>query len=196
MFVAAIHLTAMELILASASPRRREILSRITPDFSVIPATCPETADFSQPPERIAEQLARQKAENVYRTHPAALVLGADTLVWADGKALGKPKDAADAVRMLRSLSGRPHRVYTGYCLRGPSVDRSGHAVTEVFFIALSDEWLAGYVATGSPLDKAGAYGIQDDARLVRRVCGSYTNVVGLPEEEIRARLAELGVLS
>ena len=108
---------------------------------------------------------------------------------------LGKPKDAADAVRMLRSLSGKAHCVYTGYCLLGPSVDIGGSAVTEVCFHDLTDEWIAEYVATGSPLDKAGAYGIQDDARLVRSIRGSYTNVVGLPEEEIAARLTEIGVL-
>ena len=195
MSVAAIHLIAMEMILASASPRRREILAHLLPAFSVCPATCSEAADFSQPPDRIVEQLARQKAENVFLQHPAAIVLGADTIVWAEGKVLGKPKDAADAVRMLRSLSGKAHCVYTGYCLLGPSVDIGGSAVTEVCFHDLTDEWIAEYVATGSPLDKAGAYGIQDDARLVRSIRGSYTNVVGLPEEEIAARLTEIGVL-
>ena len=196
MSVAAIHLTGMEIILASASPRRREILAHILPTFSVCPADCPERADLSLPPARIVEQLARQKAENVYQKHPAALVLGADTVVWAEGRLLGKPKDAADAARMLRSLSGKKHEVYTGYCLLGPSVELVGHAKTEVFFRDLSEEFIAEYVASGSPLDKAGAYGIQDDARLVRALNGSYTNVVGLPEEDIRLRLQEIGVLS
>ena len=184
----------MEIVLASASPRRREILARILPAFSVIPSACPETADLSQPPARIVEQLARQKAEDVYRSHTAALVLGADTVVWADGRLLGKPKDAEDAARMLRSLSGRAHEVYTGYCLRGPGIDACGSERTEVVFNDLSEEFIAAYVATGSPLDKAGAYGIQDDARLVREVRGSYTNVVGLPEEVIRDRLIACGV--
>ena len=184
----------MEIVLASASPRRREILARILPAFSVIPSTCPETADLSQPPSRIVEQLARQKAEDVYRSHTAALVLGADTVVWAGGRLLGKPKDAEDAARMLRSLSGKAHEVYTGYCLRGPGIDACGSARTEVVFNDLSEEFIAAYVATGSPLDKAGAYGIQDDARLVRAVHGSYTNVVGLPEEVIRDQLIACGV--
>lgn len=195
MSVAAIHLIVMEIILASASPRRRELLAHLLPAFSVCPATCSEEADFSLPPDRIVEQLARQKAENVFVRYPAALVLGADTIVWADGRVLGKPKDAADAARMLRALSGKAHRVYTGYCLLGPSVDLGGSVMTEVFFNDLSEELIAEYVATGSPLDKAGAYGIQDDARLVRSIRGSYTNVVGLPEEEISARLSEIGVL-
>ena len=166
-------------------------------DFTVQVSDCDEQMDTQQPITQLVTGLALQKAQAVAAAVPEpAVVLGADTVVACGQQVLGKPKDAADAARMLRSLSGRPHRVYTGYCLRGPSVDLSGHVVTEVFFNDLSDEWIAGYVATGSPLDKAGAYGIQDDARLVRRVCGSYTNVVGLPEEEIRARLAELGVLS
>ena len=184
----------MEIVLASASPRRREILARILPTFFVIPSTCPETADLSQPPARIVEQLARQKAEDVYRSHTAALVLGADTVVWAGGRLLGKPKDAADAARMLRSLSGRAHEVYTGYCLRGPGIGVCGSARTEGVFNDLSEEFIAAYVATGSPLDKAGAYGIQDDPQLVRAVHGSYTNVVGLPEEVIRDQLIACGV--
>ena len=195
----------MKYILGSGSPRRRELLGMILPEFTVMPSRFGEESmqrDGLDAGEIVCA-LSREKAREVFircreeNPQQGICVIGGDTIVVSpDGEVMGKPTCRADAARMLRSLSGRPHRVYTGYCLRGPSVDRSGHAVTEVFFNDLSDEWIAGYVATGSPLDKAGAYGIQDDARLVRRVCGSYTNVVGLPEEEIRARLAELGVLS
>lgn len=185
----------MDMILASASPRRKEILSHILPHFGVCPAAGEEAPDLTLPPEGIVQALARQKAEEVFSRFPASLVLGADTIVWHEGRLLGKPKDAEDAARMLRSLSGKTHRVYTGWCLRGPGIDRCGAAVSEVEFNPLSEEFISEYIAGGSPLDKAGAYGIQDDARLVRAYRGSYTNIVGLPEEELRAQLTALGVI-
>lgn len=185
----------MQIILASASPRRREILSRIVTNFTVQPAAGEERPDLSLPPEGIVRALARQKAAEVAARFPQALVLGADTVVWHEGRLLGKPKDGADAARMLRSLSGKVHAVYTGWCLLGPGVDRCGAVRTEVEFNDLSEDFIREYVAGGSPLDKAGAYGIQDDALLVRAYRGSYTNIVGLPEEELRAQFAALGVL-
>ena len=185
----------MDIVLASASPRRKEILSHILPRFAVCPAAGEERPDLTLPPEGIVRALARQKAEEVFVRLPASLVLGADTIVWHEGKLLGKPAGAEDAARMLRSLSGKTHRVYTGWCLRGPGVDRCGAVCTEVEFNPLSEAFIQEYVAGGSPLDKAGAYGIQDDARLVRAYRGSYTNIVGLPAEELRAQFAALGVI-
>ena len=191
----------MEIVLASASPRRREILARILPTFFVIPSTCPETADLSQPPARIVEQLARQKAEDVYRSHTAALVLGADTVVWAGGRLLGKPKDAADAARMLRSLSGRAHEVYTGVavlCCGGEQgqITRCHAVRTEVYVHDMTDDEIRGYIATGEPADKAGGYGIQGAfAKYIDRIDGDYYNVVGLPVSYVYQTLKEMGAL-
>ena len=184
----------MELILASASPRRREILGRIVKDFSVLPARGEERSAETQPVPLVIS-LARAKAEEVASSHPKAAVLGADTVVWFEGRALGKPKDAADAKRTLRALSGRAHDVYTGYCLIAGGKVRTGACRTQVFFRDLSEAFIDEYVATGSPLDKAGSYGIQDDARLVARYEGSYTSMVWLPEEEVGEILREAGIL-
>lgn len=185
----------MKLILASASPRRREILSGIAPDFEVVPSECEERADFLLPPRRIVLTLARQKAENVAARCPGAAVLGADTIVYFRGKVLGKPKDAEDAKRTLRMLSGNTHSVFTGYCIVCGGKRAEGVSETEVEFNALTDSFIEEYVAGGSPMDKAGSYGIQDDARLVRAYRGSYTNIVGLPAEEICAELKKFGIV-
>ena len=172
----------MEIVLASASPRRREILARILPAFSVIPSTCPETADLSQPPARIVEQLARQKAEDVYRSHTAALVLGADTVVWAGGRLLGKPKDAEDAARMLRALSGRSHWVHTGVCASDGARAESFVDSCRVTFFPIPDEEIERCIQSGEPFDKAGAYAIQGRAALwLDRLEGDYYTIMGLP---------------
>lgn len=185
----------MKIILASASPRRREILSGIVSDFEIIPADCGEHADASLSANEIVLSLARQKAENVFRRFPSAAVLGADTVVSFDGRILGKPKDEADAEQTLRMLSGKTHSVYTGYCILCGKERAEGVCETKVTFNFLSEEFIAEYVAGGSPMDKAGSYGIQDDARLVRAYCGSYTNIVGLPAEEIGAAMKKLGIV-
>lgn len=185
----------MKLILASASPRRKELLASVIPEFEVIAADCAETADFTAPPEDIVENLARQKAQSVAYGHSDAYVLGADTIVYFNGKVLGKPIDAKDAARTLRALSGRTHAVYTGYCILGGGKTVCGNCRTEVVFRDLSDAFIKEYVATGKPLDKAGGYGIQDDERLVKEYFGSYTNVVGLPCEEITAQFKKIGLL-
>lgn len=185
----------MKLILASASPRRREILRRLVPSFEVIPAQGEERADLSLPPEEIVKSLARQKAESVFFRFPDAAVLGADTIVWFRGRVLGKPKDAEDAKRTLRMLSGNRHSVYTGYCICCGEHLVLGACETAVEFWPLTEEFIEEYVAGGSPLDKAGSYGIQDDARLVRAYYGSYTNIVGLPQEAVGAELKKLGIL-
>jgi septum formation protein len=181
----------MRLILASQSPRRKELLKEILPDFDIIPARGEEKGEGS--PEELVKSLARHKAEEVSRLPSAKgkAVLGADTIVVSpDGEVLGKPKDEQDAFKMLSALSGKKHRVLTGVCLILPNGETQTRAeTTDVFFQTLSEEEIKKYIASGSPMDKAGAYGIQDGG-LVRRIEGSYTNVVGLPVELCREMLA------
>jgi nucleoside triphosphate pyrophosphatase len=173
------------LILASASPRRRELLTQAGFTFDVIPTDIPELRKPGEDPIRFVTRLAREKAEAVAATHavtPDTLVLGADTIVLVDEEVLGKPEDAADAARMLRLLSGQTHQVITGLCVaRGRERQRAAE-VTFVRFVTLSGQEIHDYVATGEPLDKAGAYAIQGRAgRWVPRIHGCYFNVVGLP---------------
>lgn len=174
------------LILASASPRRRDLLTQAGYTFSVRTANIPEVSQPGEDAIRLTLRLARQKAEAVAAASPevgeAAIVLGADTVVAIDGEILGKPRDAADAARMLRLLSGRTHQVVTGVCVLRGDRQQAAAEVTHVCFRALSDREIAEYVATGEPLDKAGAYAIQGRAgRWVPRISGCYFNVVGLP---------------
>ncbi len=174
-----------KLILASASPRRRELLAQAGFSFDVIAANVPELRKPGEDPIRFVTRLAREKAEAVAEHNqipPGTMVLGADTIVLVDEEVLGKPNDAADAARMLRLLSGRTHQVITGVCiLKGRERQRAAE-VTFVRFNTLSDREIEDYVATGEPLDKAGAYAIQGRAGLwVPRIHGCYFNVVGLP---------------
>lgn len=174
-------------VLASASPRRRHLLAQIGAEFAVIPSHAEEIVPEGAPPGAVVQALAHQKAEAVASALPdaSALVLGADTIVVHDGDILGKPAGASDARRMLRRLSGQRHTVYTGLALLHPATHRTtlAYEATDVFFGDLTDAEIAAYVAGGSPMDKAGAYGIQDDAGalFVRRVEGDFYNVVGLP---------------
>ena len=175
----------MKIVLASASPRRRELLKKIISDFEVDAAKSEEKADASLSPRQTAEALAIQKAEEVAakKEHAGKTVLGADTVVTIDGKILGKPKDKRQAKEMLRLLSGREHVVITGVCIIFPDGEKkAAHDCTHVKFSHFSDEFIESYVAGGSPMDKAGAYGIQDGVP-VEYIRGSYDNVVGLPTE-------------
>ena len=180
------------LVLASASPRRRELLAQAGFSFEVHPAHIPEDPLPAEDPIAYVVRLAREKADAVFAqlsaTQPssngaAALqVLGADTTVTLDNHILGKPEDAADAARMLRMLSGRTHRVITGVAVVTSKTAEVAAEVTGVQFLTLSDEEIAEYIATGEPMDKAGAYAIQGRAaRWIPRVQGCYFNVVGLP---------------
>lgn len=178
------------LLLASTSPRRRELLGLLGLPFEVVPSRFDESAlppDGLTPPEYVTRLAAGKASEVAGRTEGEALVLGADTTVVLDGAILNKPVDAADARRMLRRLSGRTHRVYTGLCLLSvqgsvPGESRTEFAVTEVTFDPLSEAVIDAYVATGEPLDKAGAYGIQGQAlSFIPGIHGDYFNVVGLP---------------
>jgi septum formation protein len=175
----------MRLILASASPRRRELLRHAGFDFDVRPSHVVEQIQPSERPEQFARRAAREKAMHVAAScPPGSFVLGADTVVVIDGKTLGKPSDLKDATRMLRLLSGRTHQVHTGVCLvRAPGeIVALEHETTSVTFRELDEEEIRAYVASGEPLDKAGAYAVQGLAsKFVTRISGCYFNVVGLP---------------
>ncbi len=185
----------MKLILASASPRRRELLGHLGLPFDVIPATGPETPPAGADAGQTALALSRAKAREVADKYPDAVVIGADTVVELDGDILGKPRDQADAKRMLRLLSGREHRVYTGVTVIAGERAESAWERTRVFFRPMTEHEIAAYVATGEPMDKAGAYGYQGRAGLyVEKIEGDYFNVVGLPLCRLGRMLAKLGV--
>jgi len=183
------------LILASASPRRRQLLELIGVDFEVAPADVDETAAAGEIPAVFASRAARDKAQSVARRHPGRLVLGADTVVEVDSEILGKPTSADDASSMLRRLSGRSHLVHTALALVD---DDAFHEIVDsakVQFADLSDETISWYVATGEPMDKAGAYAIQGlGGLLVARVEGSPHTVVGLPVHRLPELFAALGL--
>ena len=180
----------MKIVLASGSPRRRELLSLITENFTVCPADADETLREGAPLADEVVRLSRLKAEAAQREHPDAVCIGSDTMVTIDHLPLGKPKDEQDAAEMLRRLRGRTHEVLTGLAVLSPDGKAQMLCTcTEVTFRDFSDEELAAYLATGEPLDKAGAYGIQDHgALLIAGICGDYYSVMGLP-------VAPLGVM-
>ena len=170
------------LILASASPRRAELLRNAGIPFMVDAAHVPEQPLAGELPVDYARRLARDKALAVFARHQSEAVVAADTVVVVDEHLLEKPADANDAARMLRLLAGRSHQVITGVCVVAPGFERTEAEITQVAFSELSDEEIAEYVRSGEPMDKAGAYGIQGIAsRWVTRVEGCYFNVVGLP---------------
>ena len=189
------------LVLASASPRRRELLTQAGFSFQVHPAHIPEDPHPNEDPIAYVTRLAREKAEAVFaeitkaaasdkRASAPLQVLGADTTVTLDNHILGKPENPADAARMLRLLSGRTHRVITGVALVTANHVEVAAEATAVQFLTLSDQDIAGYVATGEPMDKAGAYAIQGRAaRWIPRIEGDYSNVVGLPLALVSALL-------
>lgn len=203
------------IVLASASPRRQELLRNAGIAFTVQPADIDETPLAGEGPRECAERLAREKALAVWRKRPEEVVLGADTIVVVEETILNKPVDATDAVRMLRMLSGREHRVITGVAVAGPadrdkspvlpkpgrsgapaisgaSELRSSSETTVVTMSDISDEEICAYAATGEPMDKAGAYAIQGMAsRWIPRIVGDYSNVVGLPVALVYRMLRE-----
>ena len=177
--------TKQKLILASTSPRRAELLKSAGLAFEVIRPDADEKLHLGETPVEYAVRTAREKAESL-PVPTGAVVLGADTVVAIEGHILGKPADNQNARTMLRLLSGKMHEVITGVCLRSSEKSICFHVATAVLFRDLSEEEIAAYVATGDPLDKAGAYAIQNGAAgMVRRIDGSYSNVVGLPLCEV-----------
>lgn len=186
------------LILASQSPRRKYLLEQAGLSFSVIPSTVDEDSIALSEPVNYVRHLAEIKARDVARNHPDNWVLGADTIVLIDGVILGKPQNPEDAKAMLKTLSGRTHMVYTGFCLICKTRDRliSKAVRTDVAFKELSDQEINWYINTPEPFDKAGSYAIQGlGTFLVRGIQGSYTNVVGLPVCEVIETLLEEGVI-
>lgn len=178
------------IILASASPRRRELLKRIVSQFDVVVSEYAEE-ETSLDAKGTVTLFAREKAREVFSRFPNSAVIGADTVVSLDGTVLGKPQDKEDAKRMLRRMSGRTHEVMTGVTLIVDGRERSFVSVSRVTFLPLSEEVISAYVESGLPLDKAGAYGIQDGYPLVKEYEGSYTNIVGFPVEDVRTLLQE-----
>ena len=171
-----------QVILASRSPRRSELLAAAGIPFEVLAADIDETPHPRESPAKYVERLAIEKARAVFQLRPDARVLGADTTVTIDGEILGKPLDDADARRMLRKLSGRAHAVHTGVAVASARGVQSGVDTTHVWFDPMTDEDISWYIATGEPVDRAGAYAIQGFAsRFIPRIEGSYSNVVGLP---------------
>jgi septum formation protein len=170
------------LILASASPRRRELLTQVGLEFEVIPSHIDETRRPDEGPAAYVRRLALEKARAVHTMYPEAFVLGADTTVEVGGNALEKPTDRADAERMLGALADRMHQVHTGIALLSPQGQRTHLETTSVTFSAIDEAELVRYLDSGEPYDKAGAYGIQGyAARWIPRIEGDFFNVVGLP---------------
>ena len=183
MYSLAVYHPGPPILLASASPRRRELLARAGYAFDVVPADVDERRRHDEPPRDFVVRVAIDKAQAVAtRTATNGVVLGADTVVLLDGDVLGKPRDTEDAAAMLRRLSGRTHEVLTGMALVCGTECRTAVATTTVTFATLEPDAIEWYVATGEAADKAGGYGVQGIAsRFVDRIEGSYTNVVGLP---------------
>lgn len=183
------------LILASQSPRRRELLSLYGVPFVVEPSRADESQISGAGRERVM-RLAQIKCAEVARRHPGRVVLAADTLVCVDQDILGKPKDAGDAAAMLGKLSGRDHQVYTGVCLRLPDgSEKCDVEETTVTFMPLSDQMIQRYIATGEPFDKAGAYAIQGTAGIfITGIHGSPSNVIGLPLDLLTRLFMEAGI--
>ncbi|NPA32008.1 MAG: septum formation protein Maf [Aquificae bacterium] len=185
----------MRVILASSSPRRVQILRNLGLKFETIPAKI-EERKVEGKPVLTARKLAREKALSVWRENKDALVIGADTLVFLGNEIIGKPKDAEEAIEILRKLSGRWHSVVTGVALVSPNARLVFHDIARVKFRNLSDEEIWAYVESGEPLDKAGAYGVQGfGSTLVERIHGNFYTVMGLPVVKLYENLKRLGVL-
>ena len=183
------------VILASSSPRRKEILADMGVKYEVIPANIDESEIKSRFPFLLVEKLAKAKAEHIACEHRSDTVIAADTIVVLDGKVYGKPHDRARAFEMIKSLNGRTHVVYTGVCVmcEGKKVVACGKSL--VTFKTLTDEQIYAYIDDCKPFDKAGAYGIQDK-RIVKKYSGSYSNIMGLPKEKLGDILVRVGVIN
>ncbi len=184
----------MELILASASPRRKEILTEYGYKFKVITSNYEEKSNQKNP-KKLAVTYAESKAQDVFNSleeKEDKIVLGADTVVFYKGEILGKPKNEEDAFITLKKLSNKTHKVITGYAIVGNDFIKKGYVVSKVRFNELSNEQIKEYIKTKSPLDKAGAYGIQDDFPLVKKYKGSLKNIIGLPIEKISKKIDKI----
>lgn len=186
----------MKLILASQSPRRKELLSLLQTDFTISPAHCDETIPEQTPATQAAELLAVRKAAMVAQQHPEAVVIGADTTVIVENTILGKPANREECLAMLRLLAGRTHTVCTGVAIFWAGKSISFTERTAVTFFSLTDDEINSYADTDEPYDKAGAYGIQSSGGLfVSEIHGDYNNVVGLPVAKLNRYLKKLGII-
>lgn len=184
-----------DFILASASPRRKEILQNAGYSFEIIVSDADENINESLSPEKTVEELAERKAVSVWEKHKDSVVFGCDTVVAVDGIILGKPQNKEDAFNMLRSLSGKIHTVSTGVCICGKGRKEVFSNTTQVEFYNLSDETIRSYINSGECCDKAGAYGIQGYGRvLVKEIKGDYFSVMGLPVAESARVLSTFGI--
>lgn len=185
----------MRIVLASSSPRRRVIMEQAGVDFEICASECEERTT-AETPAAIVEELSRLKAVSIADEYPEdVLVIGADTVVSVDGVILGKPEDEADAIRMLRLISGRTHQVYTGVTLCAKNLLHTFHAKTDVAVAPLTKAEIESYVNSKEPFDKAGAYAIQGSfGQYITEIHGEYNNVVGLPIARILAECKELGI--
>ncbi len=184
----------MRYILASKSPRRKDLMKLISSDFLVVTEDIDEESSYSLPPIEAVKDIAKRKGEAVYKEYPNDLVISADTIVVIDNQIIGKPIDKKDAYRILKLLSGRTHHVYTGYAIHYQDQIVVDVCDTEVNFLNLSDELINSYIKNGSPMDKAGAYGIQDnnDFHIIKNIAGSLDNVVGFPVKEIKEAINKI----
>lgn len=188
-----------EIVLASASPRRTELMALAGIEFTVVPADIPEDALPGELPVEHVMRLSREKAQAVAAKSPGRFFIGADTVVVLDGEIMGKPIDEAEAYTMLSKLSGCTHDVITGFTVfdQESGVCLSRSVQTEVIFRTLGEQEIRSYIASGCPMDKAGAYAIQGGAaHFVRSICGSYTNVIGLPLAELFELMQTMQILS
>lgn len=184
----------MDIILASKSPRRRELLTALGVKFTIVPATSEELLISGLTPDKIAQSIASAKANEIFAQYPDNAVIGADTIVVLNDEILQKPKDDKEEYDMLTKLSGKEHTVYTGYALLTKERKVYGVEGSTVVFNELSEECKMAYVKSGLGLDKAGGYGIQDGFGLVKEIKGSYDNVVGFPTEVFEQLLCEFNL--
>ena len=184
----------MRYVLASKSPRRKDLMKLISSDFLVASEDIDEESSYKLSPIEAVKDISKRKGEVVYSNYLDDLVISADTIVVIDNEIIGKPLDEEDAFRILKKLSGRVHHVYTGYTIHYKNKSVTDVVDTEVYFNELDDELIKRYIASGSPLDKAGAYGIQDNNEfpIIKNIVGSLDNVIGFPVKEIKEAINEL----
>ena len=184
----------MKYVLASKSPRRKELMKQISPDFIVAVEDIDEEKYYRLPPIDAVRNIAKEKGKVVDKLYPEDLIISADTIVVLDNQIIGKPKDEEDAVRILKELSDKVHYVYTAYRVKYLNKEIINYVETKVIFNKLDDDLIKRYVSSGSPLDKAGAYGAQDNDKfpIIKEVIGSYDNVIGFPVKEIKENIRKI----
>lgn len=181
------------IILASKSPRRKELMKEITPSFSIVTEEINESESYVLRPLEAVQDIAYRKGVAVSKKYPNDVVISADTIVTLDNLIIGKPKDKEDAKRILKFLSNKKHQVITAYAIFHKEGIIRNYVISDVYFENLSNQLIDDYIASGSPMDKAGAYGVQDnnEFHIVSKIKGSYSNIVGFPVEEIKNDLIE-----